>query len=178
MLKTISAVSIVTALLISASQTASANWWDDSIRASKTQRGELAPQGPRLRLPSQATRAAATTPRPVRTASLGDTPVPSAMPSLSGSGGQVGIASFYWQPQRVASGGWFNPDALTAAHRTLRFGTRVRVTRLDNGSSVVVVINDRGPFISGRIIDLSRRAAQVIGMTGQGLARVRVDIVG
>jgi rare lipoprotein A len=89
-----------------------------------------------------------------------------------------GIASYYWQHQRVASGGWFNPSAMTAAHRTLPFGTRVRVTHLANGRSVNVVINDRGPFIAGRIIDLSKGAAGVIGMTGQGLARVRVTVLG
>ncbi len=88
-----------------------------------------------------------------------------------------GIASYYWQPQRVASGGWFNPNALTAAHKTLPFGTRVRVTHLGNGRSVVVRINDRGPYIRGRIIDLSKRAAGVIGMRKSGIARVRVDIL-
>ena len=85
------------------------------------------------------------------------------------------LASFYWQPQRVASGGWFNPNAMTAAHKTLPFGTRVRVTR-GNGRSVEVVINDRGPFVAGRIIDLS--GAAEIGMTGQGIARVSVNILG
>ena len=88
-----------------------------------------------------------------------------------------GIASYYWQPQRVASGGWFNPNALTAAHKTLRFGTRVRVTNLRNGRSVVVRINDRGPYIKGRIIDLSRRAAGIVGMRKSGVAPVRVDIL-
>lgn len=91
---------------------------------------------------------------------------------------QTGIASYYWQPQKVASGGYFNPNALTAAHKTLPFGTRVRVTHLRNGRSVVVRINDRGPYIKGRIIDLSKRAAGVIGMQGSGIARVRVDILG
>ncbi len=88
-----------------------------------------------------------------------------------------GIASYYWQPQRVASGGWFNPNALTAAHKTLRFGTRVRVTNLRNGRSVIVRINDRGPYIKGRIIDLSRRAAGIVGMRKSGTAPVRVDIL-
>jgi len=101
---------------------------------------------------------------------------PRATESLSG--GEWGVASYYWQPQRVASGGWFNPNAMTAAHKSLPFGTRVRVTRLDNGNSVDVTINDRGPYIAGRIIDLSRAAAQSIGMTGQGLARVKVSILG
>ena len=94
------------------------------------------------------------------------------------SGGQHGVASFYWQPQRVAAGGWFNPNAMTAAHKTLPFGTRVRVTHQGNGRSVEVVINDRGPYIAGRIIDLSKAAASVIGMTGQGIARVAVEVLG
>jgi rare lipoprotein A len=94
------------------------------------------------------------------------------------SSGLRGIASYYWQPQPLASGGRFNPNAMTAAHRTLPFGIRVRVTRQDTGRSVVVTINDRGPYIQGRVIDLSRRAAQEMGMTGQGLARVTVDVIG
>ncbi len=102
--------------------------------------------------------------------------VASAAGSLGG--GSVGIASFYWQGQRVASGGWFNPSAMTAAHKTLPFGTKVRVTHLGNGRSVDVVINDRGPFIAGRIIDLSKGAAGVIGMQGQGLANVRMEVLG
>lgn len=92
-------------------------------------------------------------------------------------GSMRGMASYYWQRQRVASGGWFNPNALTAAHKTLRFGTRVRVTNLRNGRSVIVRINDRGPYIKGRIIDLSRRAAGVVGMRKSGVAPVRVDIL-
>lgn len=98
--------------------------------------------------------------------------------SIGGGGGTTGMASFYWQPQRVASGGWFNPNALTAAHKTLPFGTRVRVTHLGNGRSVDVTINDRGPYIAGRIIDLSKRAAGVINMTGQGVARIRMTVLG
>jgi rare lipoprotein A len=100
--------------------------------------------------------------------------------SSSGSSGSVlrGVASYYWQPQRVASGGWFNPNAMTAAHKTLPFGTRVRVTHGRTGRSVDVVINDRGPYIAGRIIDLSRAAANVIGMTAQGIAGVTVQILG
>ena len=89
-----------------------------------------------------------------------------------------GVASFYWQPQRVAAGGWFNPNAMTAAHKTLPFGTKVRVTHLGNGKSVDVKINDRGPYIAGRIIDLSKAAAGVIGMQGQGIAKVKVTVLG
>lgn len=92
--------------------------------------------------------------------------------------GRTGVASYYWQGQLVASGGRFNPDGMTAAHRSLPFGTRVRVTHLSNGRSVTVRINDRGPFVAGRIIDLSRGAAKVIGMTAQGVARVMVEVLG
>jgi rare lipoprotein A len=101
-------------------------------------------------------------------------------PAASHLGGSSlsGVASYYYSGTRVASGARFNPDGLTAAHRTLPFGTRVRVTHLGNGRSVNVTINDRGPFIGGRIIDLSRGAANVIGMMGQGLARVSVTILG
>jgi len=105
-------------------------------------------------------------------------PAPKAQAARRSGGGQHGVASFYWQPQRVAAGGWFNPNAMTAAHKTLPFGTRVRVTHQGNGRSVEVVINDRGPYIAGRIIDLSKAAASVIGMTGQGIARVAVEVLG
>ncbi len=116
--------------------------------------------------------------RPQRAAAPKPAPVRTAVTSSGGGGSSSGVASYYWQPQPVASGGRFNPDALTAAHKTLPFGTRVRVTHASNGRSVEVVINDRGPYVAGRVIDLSRRAAQVIGMTGQGIARVNVAVLG
>ncbi len=99
-------------------------------------------------------------------------------PAVAVKGTYSGIASYYWQPQRVASGGWFNPNAMTAAHKTLPFGTRVHVTNRNNGRSVTVTINDRGPYIKGRIIDLSRAAASKIGMTGSGIAPVSVSVIG
>ena len=89
-----------------------------------------------------------------------------------------GLASFYWQPQRVAAGGWFNPNAMTAAHKSLPFGTKVRVTHMGNGKSVDVKINDRGPYVAGRIIDLSKAAAGVLGMQNQGVAKVKVTVLG
>lgn len=92
-------------------------------------------------------------------------------------GSSDGIASYYWQPQRVASGGWFNPNAMTAAHKTLPFGTKVRVTNQRNGRSVVVTINDRGPYIAGRVIDLSKAAAAQVGMIDSGIAPVKVEIM-
>lgn len=88
---------------------------------------------------------------------------------------QSGMASYYWQGQMTASGSRFNPNAMTAAHRSLPFGTKVRVTNKRNGKSVVVTINDRGPFIRGRIIDLSNAAAGVIGMRSAGVAPVTVE---
>jgi rare lipoprotein A len=98
-------------------------------------------------------------------------------PSMAAAG-QIGTASYYKHGQMVASGAHFNPSALTAAHRTLPFGTRVRVTHLGSGRSVEVRINDRGPFIAGRIIDLSRAAAEIIGMTASGIARVSMIVLG
>src|SRR6478752_3958884 len=88
---------------------------------------------------------------------------------------QVGHASWYALHSRTASGEQMNPSELTAAHRSLPFGTRVLVENLTNGRSVVVRINDRGPFIGGRIIDLSKAAAESIGMLNAGTAQVRVS---
>ena len=104
---------------------------------------------------------------------------PAAGPRLTGQGHALnGVASYYWQEQMTATGERFNKRALTAAHKTLPFGTRVKVTRLDTGSSVVVRINDRGPFKPGRIIDLSERAAEEIGMTGRGVTQVKLEVLG
>jgi rare lipoprotein A len=92
-----------------------------------------------------------------------------------------GIASYYgydWAGNKTASGQRFNPEAMTAAHRSLPFGTRVRVTNTRNGRSVVVRINDRGPYIRGRVIDLSSGAARIIGMMGSGIAPVKIEVLG
>ncbi len=88
-----------------------------------------------------------------------------------------GLASFYGSGERTASGGPFDPNALTAAHRTLPFGTHVRITRVDTGDSIIVRINDRGPFKPGRIIDLSRKAAEDLRMTDKGLTAVKLEVV-
>jgi rare lipoprotein A len=88
-----------------------------------------------------------------------------------------GVASFYRHGSRTASGEKFNPGELTAAHRTLPFGTRVRVTDVATGKSVTVRVNDRGPFIDGRVIDVSHAAAESLGMTGKGVAKVKLDVV-
>jgi rare lipoprotein A len=97
--------------------------------------------------------------------------------AFAGDRHQMGLASFYHRGQSTASGDPFDLKALTAAHRTLPFGTRVRVIMLATGKAVIVRINDRGPFIKGRVIDVSRRAAEVLGMAKAGIARVRVEIV-
>jgi len=91
-----------------------------------------------------------------------------------------GFASWYggkFHGRLTSSGEVFDTNEMTAAHRTLPFGTVVKVTNLDNGRSAVVKINDRGPFVEGRVIDLSRAAAEEIDMLGQGVARVSLEIV-
>lgn len=97
---------------------------------------------------------------------------------LSVFAAQEGIASWYggkFQGRTTANGEIFDTNKFTAAHKTLPFGTMVKVTNLENGSTTTVRINDRGPFIPGRIIDLSRAAATAIDMTGKGVARVRLE---
>jgi rare lipoprotein A len=92
---------------------------------------------------------------------------------------ETGIASYYtstFHGRLTASGERYDENALTAAHRTLPFGTRVRVTRVDTLRSVEVRINDRGPWKDGRVIDLSRAAADSLGMIRVGLARVRIEV--
>lgn len=108
--------------------------------------------------------------RPVRSRRSTRTQVAAAGPS-------DGIASYYSQGSRTASGEKFNPRELTAAHPTLPFGTRVRVTNVTSGRSVTVRINDRGPFVRGRVIDVSHSAAESLGMVGQGVAKVKLDVV-
>jgi rare lipoprotein A len=93
---------------------------------------------------------------------------------------EVGWASWYGEPfhgRKTASGEVYDMYQLTAAHKILPLDTTVMVTHLQNGRSVTVTVNDRGPFVEGRIIDLSYAAAQALGMTGQGVARVRVEVI-
>jgi rare lipoprotein A len=96
------------------------------------------------------------------------------------AGAEDGLASWYggkFHGRMTSSGEVFDTNTLTAAHRTLPFGTIVKVTNLDNGRSVQVKINDRGPFVDGRIIDLSRAAAEALGMIDSGVAHVSLQIV-
>lgn len=110
---------------------------------------------------------------------------PATSPSRAGSGQAAtrvieGYASWYgpkFAGRPTANGEIFDPSQLTAAHKTLPFGTRVRVTNLTNNRSVTVRINDRGPFVAGRIIDLSRAAAERIAMIRSGVAPVRLELL-
>ncbi|HUK60842.1 MAG TPA: septal ring lytic transglycosylase RlpA family protein [Stellaceae bacterium] len=107
-------------------------------------------------------------------------PPPSPPPAAAGPPRyiEVGMASWYgpgFAKKRTADGERFEPNALTAAHRLLPLNSFARVTNLENGKSVVVRINDRGPYAPGRILDLSSRAARELGMKKDGVARVRIE---
>ena len=88
-----------------------------------------------------------------------------------------GIASFYSEDTQTASGEKFDATQLTAAHPTLPFGTKLRVTDVKSGRSVTVRVNDRGPYVPGRIVDVSHSAAAELGIVGKGIANVRLDVV-
>lgn len=114
-------------------------------------------------------------PQSYDTASL---PVPPDMPSWRA--GEVGLASWYggeFHGRLAASGEVFDQNALTAAHPRLPFGAKVRVINVETGQSVVVRINDRGPFVDNRIIDISRRAASELGFLESGVEKVRVEVI-
>jgi peptidoglycan lytic transglycosylase len=116
--------------------------------------------------------------RAAPSATLPAPPAPSAAPQIPAA--ETGIASWYGHPyhgRAAANGEIYDMEKLTAAHRTLPFGTWVRVTNLRNNKSVDVRITDRGPFVDGRVIDLSHAAAEAIEMVGAGVARVRLDIL-
>jgi rare lipoprotein A len=91
------------------------------------------------------------------------------------SGG--GVASFYTEGSSTASGEKYNPNELTAAHPSLPFGTRLRVTNTTTGKSVTVRVNDRGPYVPGRVVDVSYSAAQALGMVHSGTANVKLDVM-
>lgn len=105
----------------------------------------------------------------------------SRLPAPRSEPSEIGVASWYgneFHGRPTSSGEVFDQNDLTAAHRTLPFGTHVMVTNLANDRSVVVRINDRGPFVRGRIIDLSYAAAHVLGLIGPGTGRVRLEVLG
>jgi rare lipoprotein A len=107
-------------------------------------------------------------------------PIILALSVLPAFGHQEGLASWYggkFQGRLTSSGDIFDTNGKTAAHRTLPFGAIVKVVNLENGRFTIVEINDRGPFVEGRIIDLSRAAAEEIGMVSQGVAHVSLDVI-
>jgi rare lipoprotein A len=115
---------------------------------------------------------------PAQTAPIFAPALPEAAPRYEAAG--EGVASFYGNElagNRTASGERFNPQAMTAAHRSLPLGTKLRVTNLNNGEDVIVRVNDRGPFAKSRIIDLSLGAARDIGMVRAGTARVKLEVL-
>jgi rare lipoprotein A len=88
-----------------------------------------------------------------------------------------GVASFYTESTKTANGETFNTHELTAAHPSLPFGTKLRVTNVTNGQSVTVRVNDRGPYVPGRVVDVSYAAADALGMVKRGVAKVKLDVV-
>jgi rare lipoprotein A len=131
-----------------------------------------------LALALAASLAACAAPRPAPSPAPAPAPVVRAPAPATPSFTQQGVASWYGQShhgRRTASGEPYDMNDMTAAHRTLPFGTVVRVTRLDDGRAVKVRINDRGPHVANRIIDLSAQAARDIGITNNGTARVKIE---
>jgi rare lipoprotein A len=103
--------------------------------------------------------------------------VASRRPAATDGNAREGIASFYSTGTKTANGEKFEPKELTAAHRTLPFGTKLRVTNVATGQTVTVRVNDRGPFVAGRVVDVSHGAAESLGMVGRGITKVKLDVV-
>jgi rare lipoprotein A len=112
-------------------------------------------------------------PRPVSVVRRHDAPAHTDVASAAPNG----LASFYTEGAKTANGETFNTHELTAAHPSLPFGTRLRVTNVTNGQSVTVRVNDRGPYVQGRIVDVSYSAAEQLGMVKGGVAKVKLDVV-
>jgi rare lipoprotein A len=106
--------------------------------------------------------------QPTDKPSRADQPDQDRVPIVSTCAGKLVRSAFYWQGKKTASGAPFDPDGMTAAHRTLPFGTRLTVTNPRTGKTVEVVVTDRGPYTPGLHLDLSRGAAKAIGLTGTG----------
>lgn len=119
-------------------------------------------------------------PQPIPNPSPGVPPAPSVSPPVAGAYVEEGVASWYGIPfdgHRTSNGEIYDMHQFTAAHKTLPFGALVRVTNLRNGKQIEVRINDRGPFVANRVIDLSLSAAQAIDMVGPGTAPVRLEVM-
>ena len=112
---------------------------------------------------------------PIRRRALGLCLLAAALFSSAEAYAQCGRASWYALKSRTASGEMMNPAAMTAAHRTLPFGTKVTVRNQRNGKAVTVRINDRGPFVKGRVIDVSKAAARALGFVSAGHTKICLD---
>lgn len=146
-----------------------------TVQPSGTESVAPTPSASASATPRASTSRPASRGQPRKPAPKATTSKKTSTPRVVGSG-SCG-ASFYDEGQMTANGEQFDPDALTAAHKTLAFNTRVRVTNSDNGKSVVVRINDRGPFVEGRCLDLSRAAFASIASTSQGEVDVKYEIL-
>jgi rare lipoprotein A len=151
--------------------------WTSAVLPAESLRDNPPADEPQTEIPSLESPPAAITPRPRETQETSPPPtLPTAAPSTVS---ETGLASWYGarhHGKRTASGEIFDQDKFTAAHRTLPWGSIVKVINLDNGKWVEVRINDRGPFKKGRIIDLSRAAARALGMVKSGLSPVRMEL--
>jgi peptidoglycan lytic transglycosylase len=151
-------------------------WTKGGISPSESQNGSTSTDKPQTNsFPSEIPPTAKVPPFPETEQSppIAKIPAPSQSAMM-----EIGLASWYGSRhhgKRTASGEVFNQDKFTAAHRTLPWGSKVKVTNLANGNSVEVRINDRGPFAKGRIIDVSRAAARALGIVGQGITTVRIE---
>ena len=148
------------------------------VQHTATERSAPLGVGPQASLAPQR-RASVAHHRRVAAASRKHTPFaarPAAAKPAAMTDGSIGIASFYKHGSKTASGEQFNPSELTAAHRTLPFGTRLRVTHVATGQSVTVRVNDRGPFIPGRVVDVSHSAAEALGMIDRGITKVKLEV--
>lgn len=117
--------------------------------------------------------------KPARTQPSSQIPV-EKLPELSYQRSWIGLSSWYGEDfhgKKTANGEIFDMYALTAAHRTLPLGTLIRVTNLENNRSVVVKVNDRGPYVEGRILDLSYGAAKALGFENMGIAKVHIQVI-
>lgn len=104
-------------------------------------------------------------------------PVVAPAKAASSGAGSYGLASYYSYPGRTANGERYDPKQLTAAHRSLPFGTKLQVTNMNSGRSVVVRVNDRGPFIRGRVVDVSYAAARELDLLRSGTAKVKLEVL-
>jgi rare lipoprotein A len=142
----------------------------DTERANRSENRLPSPPPSPTQAPAPPATTAPAAPAPAQT-----TTAPAAAAPVTG--GTECEASYYDEPQTTASGEEFDPNALTAAHKTLPLGTRIKVTNVNNGKTVVVRINDRGPYVAGRCLDLSRAAFEDIASLGAGTADVRYQVL-